>query len=221
MQNDNTIAIIHQMIEDIQAQLARLQHLVQQIGPVGENVQLKEKAEREGRVLAETHSKEVIVEGVFDGQHMVGPDGKIYSVPANYASKSKLLEGDLMKLTIKEDGSFLYKQIGPVERKREVGTLIKDEQGMYRAVVKNGRSYKLLTASVTYYKGETGDSVTLLLPEDGQTAWAAVETIMKGVPAAFLPQEQYHDNTLPLLLDNIDDLSTGERHLAGVADDKN
>ncbi|MBP5656304.1 hypothetical protein J6X15_01825, partial [Candidatus Saccharibacteria bacterium] len=31
-----------------------------------------------------------IVEGVFDGQIMIGPDGKNYLVPANYASKSKL-----------------------------------------------------------------------------------------------------------------------------------
>ena len=34
-----------------------------------------------------------VVEGVFDGQNMVGSDGKIYSVPPNYASKSKLVEG--------------------------------------------------------------------------------------------------------------------------------
>jgi len=29
-----------------------------------------------------------IVEGVFDGQNMLGSDGKNYPVPANYASKS-------------------------------------------------------------------------------------------------------------------------------------
>ena len=31
-----------------------------------------------------------VIEGVFDGQSMVGSDGKTYPVPANYASKSKL-----------------------------------------------------------------------------------------------------------------------------------
>ena len=30
-----------------------------------------------------------IIEGIFDGQIMIGPDGKNYPVPANYASKSK------------------------------------------------------------------------------------------------------------------------------------
>ena len=63
-----------------------------------------------------------IIEGIFDGQIMIGPDGKNYPVPANYASKSKLVEGDIMKLTITDDGKFLYKQIGPVERKTVIVT---------------------------------------------------------------------------------------------------
>ena len=58
-----------------------------------------------------------IVEGVFDGQNMLGSDGKNYPVPANYASKSKLVQGDILKLTITEDGSFMYKQIGPIPRR--------------------------------------------------------------------------------------------------------
>ena len=45
-----------------------------------------------------------IIEGVFDGQIMIGPDGKNYPVPANYASKSKLGEGDILKLTIGDNG---------------------------------------------------------------------------------------------------------------------
>ena len=54
-----------------------------------------------------------IIEGVYDGQNMVGSDAKTYPVPANYASKSKLVQGDILKLTIADDGAFLYKQIGP------------------------------------------------------------------------------------------------------------
>ena len=41
-----------------------------------------------------------VIEGIFDGQIMIGPDGKNYPVPANYASKSKLVEGDILKLYI-------------------------------------------------------------------------------------------------------------------------
>ena len=68
-----------------------------------------------------------VIEGVFDGQMMLSPDGKNYPIPANYASKSKLVEGDLMKLTIAEDGSFIYKQIGPVPRKQVIGTLVQHD----------------------------------------------------------------------------------------------
>ena len=120
-----------------------------------------------------------IIEGVFDGQNMVGPDGKQYSVPANYASKSKLVEGDVLKLTITKDGSFIYKQIGPVDRQRLVGTLVRDEStGEYRAQLE-AASYKILLASVTYFKGEAGDEVVILVPDGKESRWAAVENIIK------------------------------------------
>lgn len=184
MNSEHTITQLYQMIEDVQGQLERVQQLLKDLGPVDEQAAVKAKAEYAGSVSA--HSRDVIVEGVFDGQHMLGPDGKVYTVPANYASKSKLVEGDVMKLTIKENGAFLYKQIGPVERSHEMGALIHDEQGLYRAVTSAGKSYKLLTASVTYYKGQPGDSVTMLVPKGGRGSWAAVETIISGaaIPVA-------------------------------------
>lgn len=121
---------------------------------------------------------EKIIEGVFDGEKMIGPDGKQYSVPANYASKSKLVEGDMMKLTITANGTFLYKQIGPVERGRIIGRLEKDPNGAH-CVSKEGKSWRILTASVTYFRGEPGDEVIILVPKFGQSDWAAVENIIK------------------------------------------
>lgn len=120
----------------------------------------------------------VIIEGVFDGQHMVGPDGKLYSVPANYASKSKLVEGDMLKLTIVPDGSFVYKQISPTPRQRLVGVLAKDPtSGSWQALA-GGRAYSLLTASVTYFKGQPGDAVVVLVPKEAPATWGAVENII-------------------------------------------
>jgi hypothetical protein len=118
-----------------------------------------------------------IIEGVFDGQNMVGSDGKTYPVPANYASKSKLVQGDILKLTIAEDGAFLYKQIGPIPRKQVVGTLIL-ENGHYFVDV-NGRKLRVLLASVTYFKAKPGDQVSVNVPEDDSTAeWAALEAAL-------------------------------------------
>jgi len=108
---------------------------------------------------------------------MVGSDGKMYPVPANYASKSKLVQGDILKLTIADDGTFLYKQIGPIPRKQVVGTL-KLENGHYFVDV-NGRQFRVLLASVTYFKAKPGDQVSVNVPEDDSTTeWAALEAAL-------------------------------------------
>ncbi len=135
----------------------------------------------DGRVVTPRSSQEdirgKIVEGVFDGQVMVGPDGKSYPVPANYASKSKLVEGDILKLTIADDGSFIYKQIGPVPRRQIIGTLTQHDGAYY--VEANGNEYRILLASVTYFKLGMGDQVTIIVPEDNPGAtWAAVEAAL-------------------------------------------
>lgn len=117
-----------------------------------------------------------IVEGVFNGQTMNDKDGKEYPVPANYASKSKLIPGDVLKLTIKDDGGFLYKQIGPIERKRIIGILTY-EDGQYK-VIANSKAYNVLLASVTYFKAEVGDNITLVVPELEDSQWGAIENVL-------------------------------------------
>lgn len=117
-----------------------------------------------------------IIEGHFDGQNMIGPDGKIYPVPANYASKSKLIEGDNLKLTISPDGSFIYKQIGPIERKNLIAKIGLDD-GQYSAIVGDNQ-YKVLYASVTYFKAQPGDEVTIVVPASGEANWAAIEAVI-------------------------------------------
>jgi hypothetical protein len=118
-----------------------------------------------------------IIEGVFDGQNMVGSDGKMYPVPANYASKSKLVQGDILKLSIADDGTFLYKQIGPIPRKQVVGSLIL-ENGHYFVEV-GERRFRVLLASVTYFKAKPGDQVSVNVPEDDtNTEWAALEAAL-------------------------------------------
>ncbi|MBR2726119.1 hypothetical protein IKE87_02535 [Candidatus Saccharibacteria bacterium] len=115
-----------------------------------------------------------VIEGIFDGQIMIGPDGKNYPVPANYASKSKLVEGDILKLTITDDGKFMYKQIGPVQRKNVIGTLTHHDDKYFVEV--SGREYQILYASVTYFHLRDGSQVSVTIPADNDDAtWAAVE----------------------------------------------
>ena len=119
-----------------------------------------------------------VVEGAFDGQIMLGTDGKQYPVPANYASKSKLVEGDMLKLTITPDGSFIYKQIGPIERKHAIGIVSQDENGNYHIVVE-GEPFRVLLASITYFRAEPGDEVAVMLPRDLTASWVAIENILQ------------------------------------------
>ena len=135
----------------------------------------------DGQVYTPTNSREdvggKIVEGVFDGQKMAGPDGKEYPIPANYASKSKLVEGDILKLTIAEDGSFIYKQIGPIDRTQIIGTLVQHDGAYF--VEASGREYRILLASVTYFRINVGDQVTIVIPtENPEATWAAVEAAL-------------------------------------------
>jgi hypothetical protein len=137
----------------------------------------KKKVGRKKKVT-EDEEEGKIIEGTFDGQIMIGMDGKQYPVPANYASKSKLVEGDLLKLTITSDGSFIYKQIGPAERKRLIGTVNQDEDGNY-FIIADGKPYRVLLASITYFKVEPGDEVTLVAPRDINSDWGSIENVIQ------------------------------------------
>lgn len=117
-----------------------------------------------------------VVEGVFDGQNMVDSLGQAYPIPANYASKSKLVEGDGMKLTITEEGKFIYKQIAPIERRTVMGVLIQ-EDGQYK-VLAEGKAFRILLASITFYRAEVGDQVTILIPKSDKANWGAIEAVI-------------------------------------------
>jgi hypothetical protein len=118
---------------------------------------------------------ESIIEGIFDGQSMIGYNGKLYPVPANYASKSHLVQGDILKLSVIEGGKFLFKQIGPVNRKQLIATITQRE-GSYYAQAES-KEYKVLLASITHFKLSVGDQATIVVPEDQPEAeWAAIES---------------------------------------------
>lgn len=154
------------LIQEAETNLAAAKELL--ISLVGEDSEMimQSKDENIGK----------IIEGVFDGQNMVGSDAKTYPVPANYASKSKLVQGDILKLTIAEDGAFLYKQIGPIPRKQIVGVL-SQKDGHYVVTV-GDKEYRVLLASVTYFKAKPGDQVSINVPEDGPAEWAALEAAL-------------------------------------------
>jgi len=176
MEDENKIEELKHIVKNIQQQLDLAKKIIS--GKIDKKAADAVSLAREKGSSTETEEGKII-EGVFNGEKMIGPDGKEYNVPPNYASKSKLVEGDMLKLTILPNGSFLFKQIGPVERDHIVGTIYYDEdKKIYLGRAESG-SYKLLTAPVTYFKGETGDEIIMLVPKGVQSMWAAVENIIK------------------------------------------
>lgn len=178
------LALIQEMVAQAEASLGSAKELLLEL--LGkEGIKTSEGSMNQKEFKKEAKKLKVleegkIVEGVFDGQNMIGPDEKMYPVPANYASKSKLVEGDVLKLTIVPDGSFIYKQIGPIERKKLIGKVVKESEGNY-IVLAEGKGYKVLLASVTYFKAEEGDEVTIVVPKEKEATWAAIENLIKKV----------------------------------------
>lgn len=165
---EKQIKRLRALIQEAETNLAAAKELL--VSLVGEDSEAVEK------VKDEALGK--IIEGVFDGQNMVGSDGKVYPVPANYASKSKLVQGDILKLTIADDGAFMYKQIGPIPRKQVVGTLMQKDGHYF--VEAGTKQYRVLLASVTYFKAKPGDQVSVNIPEDSSVdaEWAALEAAL-------------------------------------------
>ena len=121
--------------------------------------------------------KNTIIEGIFDGTEMIDKFGKKYPVQQNYSSKSKLVPGDKLKLTIAPDGTFVFKQIGPIERKRLIGKLVR--AGDSWQVNCEKQKYNVLQASVTYFKAKENNKITIIVPKTGESEWAAIENLLE------------------------------------------
>lgn len=178
MDKTANLALVMQMIDAAEKNIQSAKQLLRESGGIAPVRTSSSAVFEKAHSLTGSSEGDKVIEGVFDGQNMIGPEGKQYPVPANYASKSKLVEGDVLKLTIAEDGSFIYKQIGPVERRKVMGLLMQDERGDYK-VIADGKAYKVLLASLTYFKADAGDEVTIVLPQDTDSDWAAVEHVIK------------------------------------------
>jgi hypothetical protein len=173
---DNDMERVARLIENIEQDLRALKQILAMEQPGAESGYNADPSYYQAG-----QSGEQIIEGAFDGERMVDFQGKSYQVSANYASKSKLVEGDPLKLYITRDGKFFYKQLGPVERKTLPGVL-RAEGNHYVIDAEDGSTYNVLTASVTYYMSlfgvHVGDKLMIMIPAEIEAHWAVIDNTL-------------------------------------------
>ena len=141
------------------------------------NIDLTKEISLDTKWLHSYSDSEVkVIEWIFTWEEMLGSDGKKYPVPANYASKSKMVQWDKLKLTIDKNWKMTYKQIWPIEREIRTWLLTKDKD-RYQ-VVCDWDVYNLLTAAVTHFKCDIWDKLSVLLPKWKQATFAAIDSIL-------------------------------------------
>ena len=183
---------LEQMVQDLEARLTQAKSMLNQVA--GASQPYTTLSSQPDRVIL----------GTFSGEYMVDQDKKQYPVPANYASKSKLVEGDQLKLTITPDGAFIYKQIGPAPRRRAIAKIILKDNNYYAQV--GAELYRLLTASVTYFRLSPGDEVTILTPLTKKSEWAAIENVVSSQGGYATNDTSASESTPTAVIEDSDEL---------------
>jgi hypothetical protein len=117
-----------------------------------------------------------VIEGVFTGDAMLGPDGNTYPVPQNYASKSLLVQWSKLKAIIEPNGKIKYKIIGEIPYETQIGIITKN--GEKYQINTETKTYNVLMAAITFHKCGIGDSVTLRIPEWKNATYAVIEAVI-------------------------------------------
>jgi len=115
--------------------------------------------------------------GKYDGKDLITEAGEKYEVPANYAAKSKLVYGDILKL-IEEDGKKLFKQIERVRKERVEGILTKKD-GAWFLLTDRG-SYKVSESAAQFQSAQLNSQATAYLPAENMDAPFATLDMVEG-----------------------------------------
>jgi hypothetical protein len=117
-----------------------------------------------------------IVEWVFTGDSMLGPDGAVYPVPQNYSSKSLLVQGSRLKATIESHGGIKYKIIEEIPFETSIGIVTKN--GDKYEITTDTKTYRVLMAAITFHKCAIGDTVSIRTPKWKDATYAVIESII-------------------------------------------
>lgn len=164
---------LENVITTIEWDIKRIKHMIHQF-------QKNEEIEEWWSPEPTTSTEDLkMIEWLFDGYYMCGSDGKNYPVPTNYASKSKLIPWDNLRLKILHDGTLVYKINNLTDRKTYKAILAYGDQKKIVAITEEWYTFSLNQAAVNYFKGIVWDDAYIIAPKESQNWYAALETIVK------------------------------------------
>lgn len=174
--NQAYLQALQELINSAERSLHHAKNLMNQIAGKKPNPMSEEDDMATANLHVYKHGKSQVIEGIFNGRDMIGVDKKTYPVPANYASKSKIVEGSKLKVTIKGDGSFQYKIIEEIPFEMTTGTLIKD--GDHFVIISQSGIYQVIPASVTYLQARVWDRVSIRIPQGIKATYATIDALV-------------------------------------------
>ncbi len=120
------------------------------------------------------------IEGTFDGQFLVSSSGQKMEVPASYASKSRILFGDVVR-AYKEGGEQKFTVTTKQPRKKLKALTAKKEGKWY--VVTGLGSYKIADSTAEFNNLQLNQEVNVLVPENNtMVPFAAFDEVYAAQP---------------------------------------
>lgn len=170
MQDTNDLdKVTEKSLEDLKRQVTVTARSLEKVSRIIDNIEKENKRE--------LYKSMPGVSGYFDGVYLIGEDGSKHEVPANYAAKSRLVYGDVLKM-LNEDGKIVFKQIEKVDRKKLEGVLSKKEGKWY--FLSDGGTYKISDVAAEFHKAELNDKAVAYVPEkDMHATYAALDYLEK------------------------------------------
>lgn len=178
-----TLKALEQLLAKIEVDINRARLLISQMSWSGEEHTSEEDIqhfeELASKLLNYNEEQEIkVIEWVYDGYFMIGSDWKKYPVPLNYASKTKLISGDVLKLRIMQDGKLMYKLIWEAPRKFIKATFSKTDDNKYIAITDDWKTYFLNQAAVTFFKWKPWDELSIIVNAEWNWDYAAIEALI-------------------------------------------
>ncbi len=161
--NQKKIQLIQDLLESAEKSVQHAKNLLEELT----------NASSSGASTFDSNVK--IIEGVFKGDHLLGDDSERYEVAANYASKSKIIEGSRLRGTIMPDGRIKYTITEKAQYELKLGRVVTNDQHETLIQIDDYQA-KVLWESITFFRLEEGDEAYIRVPKGQKAEFAVIDS---------------------------------------------